>query len=104
MQTEIKPHMRKIVSDWMLEVCEEQGCQPAVFALAVTYLDRVLSRVALKKSQFQLLACVCMFLASKFKETCPLPAEKLVVYADFSITVEEITVSKKSMIGSMGIK
>ena len=92
-QTEIKPHMRKIVSDWMLEVCDEQGCQPEVFNLAVNYLDRVLARVPLKKSQFQLLACVCMFLASKFKETVPLPAEKLAVYADFSVSAEEITVS-----------
>ena len=39
-QTEIRPHMRKIVSDWMLEVTEEQQCQPEVFHLAINYLDR----------------------------------------------------------------
>ena len=92
-QPEIKPHMRKIVADWMLEVCEEQQCQPEVFPLAVDYLDRVLGKVAVGKSQFQLLACVCIFLASKFKESMPLCADKLVVYTDFSISVAEIMVS-----------
>ena len=91
-QTEIKPHMRKIVIEWMLEICEEQGCQPEVFALAVDYLDRALSRVNVRKSQFQLLASVCIFVASKFKESSPMMADKLVVYSDFSITTSEITV------------
>ena len=93
-QTEIKPHMRKIVSDWMLEVSEEQQCQPDVFHLAVNYMDRFLSKVHIKKSQFQLLGAVCLFLASKFKEVTPLPAENLVIYTDNSITAYEITVRR----------
>jgi len=89
-QTEVKPHMRKIVSDWMLEVTEEQQCQPEVFHLAINYLDRYLATRDIKKSQFQLIASVCMFLASKFKETCPLPAEHLVIYTDYSVKVQDI--------------
>jgi Cyclin, N-terminal domain len=50
-QTTIKPHMRKIVVGWMLDVTEEQSCHPEVFALAVNYLDRVLSLVEIKKNQ-----------------------------------------------------
>ena len=92
-QLEIKSHMRKVVSDWMLEVCEEQQCQPEVFHLAINYMDRFLSEVRIAKSQFQLLSCVCLFLASKFKETCPLPAEDLVKYTACSVTIREITVS-----------
>lgn len=91
-QTYIKPHMRKIVVSWMLDVTEEQSCHPEVFALAVSYLDRFLSAVRIQKGQFQLLACVCIFLASKFNESSPLTAEKLVVYSDFSITTNEILV------------
>ncbi|TRY73144.1 hypothetical protein TCAL_00961 [Tigriopus californicus] len=90
-QSEIKPHMRKIVSDWMLEVCEEQQCHPEVFSLAINYMDRFLSQLSLQKHQFQLLASVCLFLASKFKETNPLPAENLVIYTDNSISTHEIT-------------
>ena len=92
-QTEVKPHMRKIVSDWMLEVTAEQQCQPEVFHLAISYLDRYLASRNIKKSQFQLIASVCMFLASKFKETCPLPAEHLVIYTDYSVKVQDIMVS-----------
>ena len=84
--------MRKIVCDWMLEVTEELRCQPEVFSLSVRYLDRVLSRLQVAKGHFQLLACVCIFLASKFKESSPIGADKLVVYTDFSITVKEIMV------------
>ena len=91
-QVEIKPHMRKIVSDWMLEVCMEQECQSEVFHLAMNYIDRFLSLVPIQKSQFQLLACVCLFLASKFKETRPLPAENLVIYTENSVSIREITV------------
>ena len=43
-QVEVKPHMRKIVADWMLEVCQELGCQPEVFCLAMNYMDRFLAK------------------------------------------------------------
>ncbi len=92
-QTEIKPHMRKIVCEWMLEVCEEQQCQAEVFPLAVDYMDRVLSKLNLRKGQFQLLGATCIFVASKFKESSPVCADKLVVYTDFSVSTAEITVS-----------
>jgi len=89
-QTEIRPHMRKIVSDWMLEVTEEQQCQPEVFHLAINYLDRFLATTNISKTKFQLVAATCLFLASKFKETSPLPAEHLVIYTDYSISIQEI--------------
>jgi len=90
-QSNIKPHMREIVCDWMKEVTEDQKCHAEVFGLAVNYMDRILSRIPIEKSQFQLIACVCIFIASKFKENQPLCAEKLVIYTDFSISVKLIT-------------
>ena len=93
-QSQLKPHMRKIVADWMLEVTEEAKCSPEVFSLAVNYMDRVLSKIPIEKSQFQLLASVCIFLASKFKESSPLCAEKLVICSDFSFTTQEMMVSE----------
>merc|ERR1711953_668569 len=89
-QSQLKPHMRKIVADWMLEVTEEAKCSPEVFSLAVNYMDRVLSKIPIEKSQFQLLASVCIFLASKFKESSPLCAEKLVICSDFSFSTKDI--------------
>ena len=89
-QTEIAPHMRKIVTDWMLEVCQDQQCQPEVFFLAVNYLDRFLSLVNIKKNQFQLLASVCILLASKFSQVVPITSEQLVVYSDHSVTIPEM--------------
>merc|ERR1712204_139639 len=74
----------------MLEGCEDQQCQPEVFFLSVNYLDRFLSTVNIKKNQFQLCASVCILLASKFSQVVPITTEKLVIYTDNSVTVEEI--------------
>merc|ERR1719312_1956200 len=86
----LAPHMRKIVTDWMMEVCEDQPCNPEVFFLSINYLDRFLSSVNIKKNQFQLCASVCILLASKFSQVVPITTDKLVIYTDSSVTVEEL--------------
>merc|ERR1712117_472196 len=88
--SKIAPHMRKIVTDWMLEVCEDQQCKPDVFFLSVNYLDRFLSKVNIQKEQFQLVASVCLLLASKFSQVVPISTDKLVIYSDSSVTAQEL--------------
>lgn len=89
-QADIRPNMRKTVVEWMFEVCDEQRCEEEVFHLAVNYLDRYLASVKISRLEFQLVGVACMFLASKLKETVPMTAEKLVIYTDNSITLEQL--------------
>lgn len=58
----------------------------------MNYVDRFLSVLDTPRTRLQLLGAVCMFLASKLKETSPLTAEKLVIYTDNSIRADELTV------------
>lgn len=83
---------RELLLIWF-QVCEEQQCQPDVYWLAVNYMDRFLSVSRITKSRLQLLGAVCLFLASKLKETLPLTVDKLVLYTDRSISYDELWVS-----------
>ena len=71
---------------------EEQNCEEEVFPLSVIYLDQTVSVLTIRKTQLQLVACACMFVASKFRETNHLSSKILVMYSDCSITVDQLLV------------
>ncbi len=88
----VTARMRQVVAEWMLEVVHEQRSQPEVFTLAMNVMDRFLCRCRVLKSQLQLLGSVCILVASKMREPCPIPGQTLIVYTDNSITPEELKV------------
>lgn len=91
-----------------IQVCEVERCADEVFPLSVSYLDRFLASPAaaasrrgdvasaalpsLRRSQLQLVAAACMFLASKYRDTVAIPATQLVMYTDFSVTLDQLLV------------
>lgn len=83
---------RSIVTGWMLEIIREEQSQSDVFCLAVNIMDRFLSQVQIHKEQFQLLASVCVLIASKIREPCSIPGKHLIIYTENSITAEELKV------------
>lgn len=91
-QSDIRPAMREILSDWMFSVCEEEGCAVDVFLLSMNYVDRFLCSCPnrIKRSQLQLLGSVCLFIASKFKDANHLSSTTLSYYTDHSVSSDEI--------------
>ncbi|XP_022829743.1 G1/S-specific cyclin-D2-like [Spodoptera litura] len=89
-QIDIQPFMRKVVTTWMLEVCEEQQCEEQVFPLAVSYMDRFLAHRAISRQQLQLLAVTAMLVASKFRQCHPLSVDLLCAYTDNTVFPQEV--------------
>lgn len=89
-QPEIKPQMRKELAAWMLEICEEEGCQPEVFCLAINYLDRFLSVCPIRRSQLQLLGTVCLLVSWKVRSHSTITAARLIEFTDYNISLEDL--------------
>ncbi|KAI3381489.1 hypothetical protein SNEBB_001988 [Seison nebaliae] len=87
----IQPYMRRLVTTWMMEVCDEEKCQPQVFLLAVDIFDRYLEKNSqINTDLLQLIGATCMFVASKIKQVIPLKALKLIAYTDNTYKLADI--------------
>ncbi|XP_042218964.1 G1/S-specific cyclin-D1-like [Homarus americanus] len=101
-QNDIQPFMRKIVTGWMMEICEEQACEDQVFATAINFFDRFLCVCVIQKTQLQLVGAVCLLLASKLRQCRPLSAEHLAYYTEYSVSVEEIKQWELLLLSKLG--
>ena len=88
-QNMVREH-RKVLTDWMLEVCQVQGSSSQVFLSSVHYLDVFLSQISVKSTQLQLLASACLSIASKLHDPRPPSLTDFVILTDCSITIKEL--------------
>lgn len=93
-QNEIRLHMRKEVTEWMLDVCIDHKCPVDVLLLATNIMDRFLGTITLQKSQFQLLGAAAIFLASKLTEPEPITSTALVKCTADTYQKTELLVSQ----------
>lgn len=89
-QQDIKPNMRKIVTTWMLEVCDEQKCEEQTFPLAINFFDRFLCACPIDRYHLQLLGCCALLLASKIRQCHPLTVDVLSAYTDHAVSPDQI--------------
>ncbi|KAK8389781.1 hypothetical protein O3P69_009048 [Scylla paramamosain] len=101
-QSDIQPYMRKAVTKWMWEVCEEEGCEEQVFAVAINLLDRFLCACVIQRTQLQLLGSVCLLLASKLRQCRPLSVDNLTFYTDYSVSQQEIRSWELLLVSKLG--
>jgi cyclin A len=90
LQWSLTAPMRPILVDWLIDVCEMCKLRTNVLFLAVHYLDRFLSRVAVHRSKLQLVGVACILVASKHEAIGPVGVEKLQKVTDNTYEKEEI--------------
>jgi cyclin D2 len=78
---------------FVLQVCEELGCENQVFPLSVRILDLFLASCNTARQHLQLLGAVCLHVASKVRQVHPIATETLIYYTDNSITAMDMLVS-----------
>ncbi|CAG9311474.1 unnamed protein product [Blepharisma stoltei] len=72
LQAYVTPVMRAVLFDWMMEVSHEFMLKRETFYMALSYVDRILSKLKnIKKEEFQLLGVACLNIAAKIEEIYP---------------------------------
>lgn len=89
-QTDITYSMRSILVDWLVEVGEEYKLQTETLHLAVNYIDRFLSYMAVQRSKLQLVGAACMFIAAKYEEIYPPDVSEFVYITDDTYTKRQV--------------
>lgn len=89
-QEDITLHMRCILIDWLVEVAEEYRLQRETLFLTVSYIDRFLASMSVKRPKLQLVGASAMFLASKYEEIYPPDVGEFVYITDDTYTKKQI--------------
>jgi len=89
-QQDITCGMRSILIDWLVEVADEYKLHTESLHLAVNYIDRFLSQMAVLRGKLQLVGAAAMFLAAKYEEIYPPDVGEFVYITDDTYTKKQV--------------
>lgn len=88
---ECNARTRKIVAQWVRDVCETKLTDISVPQVAMCYLDRFLAQApGTPKSKLQGVASACLMIASKIRDSKYFSAKWLSAMSDSSVSAEDI--------------
>lgn len=85
--------MRKVLAEWLEQICTENLIHESTFFRAVILLDRYLSNESsyfIKKENFQLIGLTCLFISSKYENLKYLDANDLLYWCDNAYLKREL--------------
>ena len=91
-RTSIKPKMRNLLADWLVEVHQQFSLMQETLYLAIAIMDRFLQVKAadLPTKQLQLVGITAMFIASKYEEMYPPEIGDFVYISDHTYSAGQI--------------
>lgn len=89
-QSDITSNMRSILVDWLVEVADEYKLHRETLFLAVDYVDRFLSVMAVQRQKLQLVGAAAMFIAAKYEEIYPPDVGEFVYITDDTYTKQQV--------------
>ena len=98
MQTEITRNMRITLIDWLVRVAIDYRLESSTYALAIQYLDSALNLISVKKQDFQLLGCACLWLAAKLEELQPPQVDNLTYAAENCFDAEHLVLYEQKLL------
>ncbi len=94
-QKTIKPEMRSILVDWVVEVHSRFRLLPETLFLTVNIMDRFMSKEMIEVDKLQLLAISSMFVAAKYEEVFSPSIQSYVIVSDNTYSEAEILEAEK---------
>lgn len=94
-QTQLKPKMRSILVDWLVEMHQRFRLLPETLFLAINIMDRFMSVEVVQIDKLQLLATGSLFIAAKYEEVFSPSVKNYAYYTDGLYTEDEILQAEK---------
>ncbi|KAI9917547.1 hypothetical protein PsorP6_012347 [Peronosclerospora sorghi] len=89
-QHTIRPKMRAVLVDWLIEVHQRFELETQTLHLTVNYVDRYLAQSSVTSQRFQLVGVAALLIASKFEEIYPCDMDDLLYICERSYTKEDL--------------
>jgi G1/S-specific cyclin-E1 len=100
---EIKPKMRAMLLDWLIEVSEEFVLHRETLYLAINFIDRILAaKCNMAKSMIQTLGISCLFIAAKLQEIYPPHISRFAELTDGACTEVQIIACERVVVQVRG--